>query len=524
MPPTSEVARPTERAHGTPTAAQATTTVRVGAAAAAGVLYALGYLGWGAWPCLFVYLVPFWWALSWPRVHTRMAAGLGFVFGFAAFAVGHLWLLALSGPFLDGRWGTGLVLWTIYGVWFALAFALYGALFAALRRRGISLALAGISPYVAIEWLQPQVFPLYAGNGLVVVPLLAQTADLGGPLLLTALLAGANVVVFETSAWLEGRRPLPRAVWAGAIVMTGAVVAYGVARIAEVDAASARAPAIRVGLVQANLDVRAKDALGVTTHREHLAQTRELLTEGDVDLVVWPESAYVRGIRRPLPVSSRPIVQEMPVPLLFGASSAFEVDGRKMKANSVFLAGEDGLIRDVYDKNLLIPFAESLPFGGALPGLAALFPHAEQFLAADHVTALAFGAWRIATPICYEAIRPAFVRRLVRATQPHLLVTLANDGWFGDSQEPWLHLGLARLRAVEHRRWLVRATNGGVSAIVDPAGRIVARTGLLTRENLRGVVHPLAGATLYAEIGDWPGWVAALVVAAALVVQRRGAQ
>ncbi len=67
-----------------------------------------------------------------------------------------------------------------------------------------------------VEWLQPQIFPLYAGNGLVAVPLLAQTADVGGPLVLTALLAGANLVVFETVAWLDGRRRRPLAVVGGA--------------------------------------------------------------------------------------------------------------------------------------------------------------------------------------------------------------------------------------------------------------------------------------------------------------------
>jgi apolipoprotein N-acyltransferase len=484
------------------------------------VLYFLGYLGWGAWPCLFLFLVPAWWALTTAAVRGRDAAGLGFTFGFAAYAGGHLWLLALIGPYLDGRYGTGAVLWIVYGVWFALAFAVYGALFHALRHRGVPLAVAGIAPYVLVEWLQPQIFPLYAGNGLVAVPLLAQTADVGGPLLLTALLAGANLVMFETLAWLDGRRPRPLAVWVSGAVVACVVLGYGRARMAAVDDASARAPAIRVGLVQANLDVSAKDALGVVTHRRHLEQTRELLNEGDVDLVVWPESAYVRGIRRPLPVSSRPIVQEMPVPLLFGASSTFEIDGRKVKANSVFLAGEDGMIRAVYDKNLLIPLAESLPFGDVLPLLARLFPHAEEFAAATVTSTLELGPWRIATPICYEAIRPEFVRRMMAAA-PHLLITLANDAWFGDSQEPWLHLGLARLRAIEHRRWLVRATNSGVSAIVDPAGRVVTRTGLLTRENLHGTVHPLAGQTIYARVGDWPGWVALGAVGVALVRHRR---
>ncbi len=487
---------------------------------AAGVLYALGYLGWGAWPLLLVCFAPFWWALVGTPSVTG-AAGVGFAFGAAAFAGGHLWLLALIGPYLDGRWTTGTLLWLAYGAWFALAFALYGALFAGIRRRGRPLALAAIAPYVAVEWLQPQIFPLYAGNGLVAVPLLAQTADLGGPLLLTGLLLGANLLVFETWRWADGRRTYPTAVWAVGGVISVAALAYGVARMAALDHLNARAPTLRVGVVQANLDVGDKDRLGVLTHRKHLEQSRELLADADVDLLVWPESAYVRGIRLPLPVSSRPIVADLPVPLLFGASSTVEVAGRKVRSNSVLLAGEDGLIHEAYDKNLLIPLAESLPLADVVPFVARLFPHAEEFRAATTLPALAFGQWRIATPICYEAIRPEFVRRMMASADPHLIVTLANDAWFGDSQEPWLHLGLARLRAIEQRRWLVRATNSGVSAIVDPAGRIVARTALLTRENLHGTVHPLAGTTVYARLGDWPGWLALATTVGALLIPRR---
>jgi len=442
-------------------AGSSTRLATVAAAAVGGALYFLGYLGWGAWPCLLGFLVPVWWALTVrPATTLGSAAGLGFVFGGTAYAGGHLWLLALIGPFLDGRVIAGTVLWIVYGVWFALAFAVYGALFHLIRRRGWPMAIAAIAPYVLVEWLQPQIFPLYAGNGLIAVPILTQTADLGGPLLLTALLGGVNLVLFETVCWLEGRRAAPRGVWTVGALMVLAVFLYGRARVATFDVASAAAPALRVGLVQVNLDVRAKDALGVTTHREHLDATRELLRDGALDLVVWPESAYVRGIRRPLPVASRPIVADVTTPLLFGASSTEEQGGRKVKINSAFLAGADGMIRDSYDKNLLIPLAESLP----VAALARLFPHAEEFAASTAVTPLHLGAWRIATPICYEAIRPELVNRMMAETHPHLLVTLANDAWFGDSQEPWLHLGLAQLRAVEQRRWLVRASRSSTGS------------------------------------------------------------
>jgi apolipoprotein N-acyltransferase len=488
-------------------------------AAGGGVLYFLGYLGWGVWPCLLVFLVPLWWALD-DAIGLGRAALLGLVFGLAAYAGGFLWLWRLVDPFLDGNRVAGAILWLAYGAWFAAGFALYAILFVVLRRRGRPLALAGIVPLVAIEWLQPQLFPVNAGSALVAVPATAQAADLGGPLLLTALVAGADVAAFETWAWWRGRRAMPRSTWIATIAIALVLAVYGRVRTRAVETAAATAPAMRVGIVQANLGVMEKRMQGVVAHRRHLDQTRELLAGGAVDLVVWPETAYVRGLRRPLPISGQPIREDVSVPILFGASSVWEEGGRLVTANSALLVDADGTIRDAYDKNLLIPLTEYVPLAAYLP-IGRWFPHVQVFGAAADTPALRLGPWRIATPICYEAIRADFVRRMVAASRPNLLVTLANDAWFGDSAEPWMHLALARLRAVEHRRYLVRATNSGISAIVDPAGRVLAQSGLLARENLRGTVHLLDQPTLYGRVGDWPGWVAALLVGAALVLRRR---
>jgi apolipoprotein N-acyltransferase len=349
------------------------------------------------------------------------------------------------------------------------------------------------------------------------LPALAQIADLGGALLLTAWTAAMNVAVYETVTWWRGRRSRPVVVWIAATALVTGVLAYGHVRVNEIETRDADAPALEVGVVQANLGVMEKRTQAIVTQRRHLDQTRELLAERPVDLVVWPETAYVRGIRRPLPVSGLPIREDVTVPLLFGASSVWEEDGRRITANSAFLIDADGTIRDAYDKNLLIPLTEYVPLARWVPQLAAWFPHRSDFESAVVTPPLDLGAWRISTPICYEAARADFVRRMVASADPHLIVTLANDAWFGASAEPWIHLALARLRAVEHRRWLVRATNSGVSAIVDPAGRLVARTGLLTRENLRGTVRLVEGRTVYGRVGDWPGWVAAAVLLIALV-------
>jgi apolipoprotein N-acyltransferase len=488
------------------------------AAAGGGVLYFLGYVGFGVWPCLLVFLVPLWCALEATRGPGAPLA-VGLVFGLTAYLGGFAWLLDLVDAFLAGNRLLGGVLWLAYGMWFAAGFVLYAGVFRRIRARGWPFVAAAVPPLLALEWLQPHIFPVYAGGALVAVPALIQTADLGGPLLLTALVAGANVVGFTTWRWWRGSGPRPLAWWTGGAAVALLVLAYGHVRTAMLEAAIRSAPGLRVGVVQANLGLLEKRTQALVSHQRHLEATRALLAGDPLDLVVWPETAYVGGLRRPLPVSGRPVRADLAVPLLFGSNSVREENGQRRKSNSAFLVDADGTIHDGYDKNLLIPLAEYVPLAGIIPALERWFPHVQEFGAAHDTPALRLGPWRIATPICYEAVRPEFVRRMVRDADPHLLVTLANDAWFGDSHEPWLHLALARLRAVEHRRFLVRSTNSGVSAIVDPLGRVVASTRLLAADALRATVHPLAGRTVYARLGDWPGWLAAALVVLGITVR-----
>ena len=132
-------------------------------------------------------------------------------------------------------------------------------------------------------------------------------------------------------------------------------------------------------------------------------------------------------------------------------------------------------------------------------------------------TSLAPLPWKghkITTMICYEDILPGFVNKIVRYADPDLLVNLTNDAWFGRSTEPWIHLALAKLRAVEHRRYLVRATNSGVSAIVDPVGRVVVHGGTYREESVLGEARFMRAKTVYGLLEDWPWWIATAAIAA----------
>jgi apolipoprotein N-acyltransferase len=487
-------------------------------AALGGALFFLGYTGFGIWPLALVAWAALWQGLEAERKQSVAGAALlGLVFGLVAHAGGFVWLLRLVDVFLGGARGLGAALWLAHSLWFAAAYALYAALYQAARRRGWPLALAGVLPLVAVEWLFPQLFPVHLGDAFVERTRFVQIADLGGPLLVTALAALVNAALFESARWLAGGSPRPVACWLVVAAALAAAGGYGSFRLAALERAAAAAPALRVGIVQANFGVLEKRRDPGEVHRRHQQQMRELLAEGPLDLVVWPETVYSRGVAGPFPVAGDLIRGEGATPLLFGAASVRSDGGERRVYNSALLIQADGTIREAYDKNLLVPIAERLPFARALEWL---FPHAQQFGAADAVTPLTLGAFRIATPICYEAAVPGFVRRMARSAEPHLFVMLANDGWFGDSDEPWIHLAVARMRAIEHHRYVVRATNSGVSAFVDPAGRLLARSELLARQNLRGTVHPLEGQTLFARLGDWPGWLASAGLLGLLLRQR----
>jgi apolipoprotein N-acyltransferase len=119
--------------------------------------------------------------------------------------------------------------------------------------------------------------------------------------------------------------------------------------------------------------------------------------------------------------------------------------------------------------------------------------------------------------ICYEDILPAFVRTLWRAAGPaEVLINVTNDSWYGDTQQPLIHLALATFRSIETRRAMIRSTNTGISAIVDPVGRIVARTGQWTQETLVAEVPVIrdGGSPLYMRVGDAYGWLSGLAAAA----------
>ena len=151
-------------------------------------------------------------------------------------------------------------------------------------------------------------------------------------------------------------------------------------------------------------------------------------------------------------------------------------------------------------------FGEYVPFREQLTFLDRWFPRAGSLAAGSKPGLLPLGSLTLGILNCYEDILPRYVGRLMRAGPPNVLVNITNDAWFGDSAEPYQHLALAVFRSVEQRREMVRAVNTGVSAHIAATGELLWQSEIFVQATHVASVVPYAGRTVYAIVGDWPGY------------------
>ncbi len=279
--------------------------------------------------------------------------------------------------------------------------------------------------------------------------------------------------------------------------------AYGGVRIAQLEAAREAAPPVRVGVVQPNIGIFEKH--DPSLRRGHLALLRRMtgrLERDGAELVVWPETAY------PYFVSREPTAQgdgfvaargtEIKGPLLVGAITT---DG-EARFNSAIGVDADGRIAGIADKVELLAFGEYVPLWDWLPPLRTYFP-SRGITPGTAPRVLTVAGRRVAVLNCYEDVLPGYARQLAAfAPAPDFFVNVTNDAWFGDTAEPHLHNHVARLRAIETRRDLVRAVNTGVSAHISATGEALVRTQTFIQTSFVADVRVLDGATPYTRFGD----------------------
>ncbi|MGA7423446.1 MAG: apolipoprotein N-acyltransferase [Candidatus Sulfotelmatobacter sp.] len=244
---------------------------------------------------------------------------------------------------------------------------------------------------------------------------------------------------------------------------------------------------------------------------------------GGIDLIVWPESPAPFFTSDPLfrePVSQ--MARETHSWVVTGAIGTAPAAQSARPASQVFnsaaLISPAGDWTSRYDKVHLVPFGEYLPFPKLFAFAGGLTKEVGEFEAGTSRTPLDAGGTKLGVFICYESVFPGEVRQFADQGA-QVLVNISNDGWYGDSGAYAQHLNQTRMRAIENDRWILSATDTGVTASIDPYGRTVAR---LPRKERAALVAPYAltsVTTFYTRHGDWFAWLCAIISAGALITR-----
>lgn len=489
------------------------------AAPAAGALTVLAFAPFGWYPLGILAL-----ALWYRCLRGRDGRGgflHGWLYGVGLLGAGVSWIRISLNEFANLPAIAANAMMVLFVVAMALYYGLAGWLIARLqagpRRVGHDWAgpvLLLPAVWVLTEWLRSWLltgFPwLLLGNTQIDSPLAGWAPVLGvyGLSLLAALSAG---LLWLASA--ERRARLP-ALIALALIWAGG----GLLRTAEWTQ-PAGAP-FTVALVQANVAPSLKwrpEALEPNLEA-HLKLTREHFGAG---LIVWPETAiprFLHEVRRPLiaPLAERARAEGSEV--LVGVP--IMEDDRRYYNGLISI----GTAEDSYYKRHLVPFGEYLPLGGLIGPLIDWFdvPMSSFSPGSADRPLLRVGEHLAGASICYEDVFPDEVRQAL--PEAAYLINVSNDAWFGDSLAPAQHLEFARLRALENGRYLVRATNTGISAVIDQHGRVTASLPIFERGALVGKVRPMRGRTPFSRFGSLVPMALALGMLGASLLLGRSAR
>lgn len=425
----------------------------------------------------------------------RLGPRSGFMYGLGLMGSGVSWLHVSIAQFGDLGWLFPLVITLAFVILMALYYAGLGWFAGKLGGGGrVSLILFYPSLWVLMEWLRGWFltgFPwLQIGYSQIDSPLAGYAPLLG-------VLGTGWMVLVSSGLLLSLREPAPRRFWylgALASIWIGGWLAAGI------DWSTPAGEPIRVALVQGNIPQAQKwdpDQL-LPSLVLYAKKSKENM---DRDLIVWPEtavSAFQFQVEEAFIQPLENTVRNHHTHLVFGVVQMDEE--RNHYFNAMVALGNDE--RDQYHKRHLVPFTEYLPFKTILWPLVDLFtiPMSDFSARQESKPLMRVGEYLAGLSICYE---DAFGAEMVQALpQAAYLINASNDAWFGKSLAPHQHLQIARMRALESGRYLLRSTNTGISAIIGPKGDILERSPLLEIDVLKGTILPMQGETPYAKLGN----------------------
>ena len=458
-------------------------------------MQALAYAPFGYWPVAIVSLIIFSQIIH--EVLPRYAAGLGLIFGLGYFGVGLSWVYVSIQLF-----GQVMVpLAVIITFLFVLMLSLYIVLVAYLVRR---LAVNRIDAllllpviWIGVEWLRGHLFSgfgwLQVGYAFTNSPLAAYAAWIGvlGIGLLVLLSASlAQVLFMRQVAWVWKALAvvLLLLIWLPGVLLTIPTQVHHVAQYQQ------------VALIQGNIDQAIK---WHPKQRQPTLDRYQQLTQShwDKDIIVWPEMAipayqdqvrpYLADLHQAALRSASTLVIGLPIK---------ETDGQRVYNGLIVLGGR----QSHYLKRRLVPFGEYMPFKFLLEPIQRYLqiPMSDLSPGQAKQPVIAVGDYLAGVLICYEIIFGQDVRQAM--PQAGYLINISNDAWFGGSLAPYQHLQIAQMRALESARYILRATNTGISAIIKPNGSLQAVLPQDQTGSLSGTIQIAKGSTPYSRYGDYP--------------------
>jgi apolipoprotein N-acyltransferase len=502
-----------------------------------------------AWRNIFAWfaLVPLLWAILSPRAANeprplRRAFLLAYLCGILWYAGNCYWIydtMLIHGGLPPV---VSFLLLLGFSLVLGLYFGLFGLSLALVRRASGSTKLAlAVAPFVwtALELAASRITSVpwdQLGYSQVDNALVNQLAPWTGVYGISFVLVAVNALI--ALGWLLASNPAPHRKVRGFYLCASGIFLVGVLAGGIFHHVPKPAPTATVVLIQPNLDVSADNAWAGPEWNQHIAEMTRLAgqqcksyiagipqtgaSNGEIlcppypthpDLVVWPESPapFVEADPR-FQQTLVALARQTQSPLVIGSLGTDFVPEEQEwhDFNSALIVSPSGARLGRYDKIHLVPFGEYIPFKRLLFFARKLTGRVSSFTPGEERKVFRLNGHHYGVFICYESVFAEEVRQFSQLGA-EVLVNISDDGWYGDTSAPWQHLNMARMRAIENRRWILRDTNNGVTAAIDPYGRVRQSIPRHQADALPAAYGFRDDLTFYTAHGDVFAWACAIL-------------
>ncbi|MDD2892626.1 MAG: apolipoprotein N-acyltransferase [Halothiobacillaceae bacterium] len=457
----------------------------------------------------------------WRDARPREAWKLGYAFGLGMFSVGVSWIFVSMHHFGEAIVPVAGLITFVFAAVMAVFPALAGYLAARLspEHSAVRILIAMPLAWMLLELIRGEFLGGFPWLNLGASQIHSALAGYGpvfgeyGMSLAVVMTASLLVMLFSRRTW-----------WLTTLTLfTGLALWIGGSTLRTIDWVEAAGEPISVAIVQGNVEQSRKFDPQIFQATLDLYRNLTDTQAADAKLVVWPETAVPDTVEQAAPflIEMQDTARARDQQIVAGV---FDQDQAGRYYNTLLTLPVEG---GRYYKRHLVPFGEYLPLRFLIEPFRGLIqvPMSDLTSGRDDQPLLQLAGHPVGASICYEAT----LARKINTALPEaaFLINASNDAWFGDSLAPHQHLQIAAMRCLESGRWMVRATNTGISALIDPQGQVVARTPQFEQAVLRGQITPMQGSTPFVLWGAWPIWLLsifgllALALVAYITAERR---